>query len=563
MGSDLARISYDRTRAYRSVIVQQGRVTLEADVNEASIIASEALREETIDIIGPCGTPDDGYAVGTGSGPTDIVVGKGTMYLGGWRLTEPKEVHLNAQPDWLNLPAGQPAWKNLPPTQTERGNLVIALLATEQSISAVEDTALREVALGGPDSAARSRLMQHFLAVPVAASTCAAAAKELEADLAFNGLTFHPKTAAVTCGVKLQVSFFPPTGSPDPCDPPAAGGYLGADNQLVRVTIASFDPTTQTGTLLWGWNNASTLFRAAVAVPQTATQPATLTLSPAPVDSAHTPQQGQAIEVLRTECVLSNQTAAGYTDQNFIAAAQGQVMVLPTATTAFNPDNNQLALPDLLPADYASEPYSLFVRLWQAEVAFTSGQSVQLDDVSGLAVTITVTSPGTALPSDAFITATPYWHFAVRPNTPEQVYPVRYVEGPQPPDGPRQWLCDLAVVSANSDGFTLLEDCRKHFLPLTDQEQCACCAIVLDPAQVTAQGGLQAVLDKAASKRQSVSLRPGVYRLPAPLALTKAHNNLVLEGCGAQVVLMADPKQITSFRQGLITITGATGISLR
>ena len=64
MAADLARITYDPTRQYRSVITQQGRVTLEADNNEAAIIAGEALRLETIDIVGPTGTPDDGYKVG-------------------------------------------------------------------------------------------------------------------------------------------------------------------------------------------------------------------------------------------------------------------------------------------------------------------------------------------------------------------------------------------------------------------------------------------------------------------------------------------------------------------
>ena len=186
MGSDLARLSYDRTRGYRSVIVQQGRVTLEADANEAAKLASEALRHETIDIVGPAGTPDQGYAVSAGSGgPTDIVCGAGTMYLGGWRLHQDAPVHLNKQPDWLNLAPGQPDWKNLPATTQARGNLLIALLATEQSVSAVEDNALREVALGGPDTAARSRLMQHFLAIPVVAATRAEAAKELVADLGF------------------------------------------------------------------------------------------------------------------------------------------------------------------------------------------------------------------------------------------------------------------------------------------------------------------------------------------------------------------------------------------
>src|SRR5262245_37341676 len=136
MGSDIARVSFDPTRQYRSVVLQQGRVTLEADGNEASRIASEALRLETIDIIGPAGTPDDGYKVGVDASG-NVVVLPGTMYLGGWRLVLDAPVKLDNQPDWLDMPK-----------QDFGGPTLVALLATEQSVCAVEDQPLREVALG-------------------------------------------------------------------------------------------------------------------------------------------------------------------------------------------------------------------------------------------------------------------------------------------------------------------------------------------------------------------------------------------------------------------------------
>jgi hypothetical protein len=36
-------------------------------------------------------------------------------------------------------------------------------------------------------------------------------------------------------------------------------------------------------------------------------------------------------------------------------------------------------------------------------------------------------------------------------------------------------LVDLAVMQAEKAGSKLLEDCRKHFLPLTLQTECSCC----------------------------------------------------------------------------------------
>jgi len=82
MVADIARITYDPTRQYRTVVRQQGRVTLEADENEAATLASEALRLETIDIFGPAAAIGDGYRVGSASGPGGISIHSGIFYLG-------------------------------------------------------------------------------------------------------------------------------------------------------------------------------------------------------------------------------------------------------------------------------------------------------------------------------------------------------------------------------------------------------------------------------------------------------------------------------------------------
>ena len=201
MGSDIARVTFDPTRQYRSVVLQQGRVTLEADGNEASRIASEALRLETIDLIGPAATPDDGYKLGLDASGK-VVVLPGTMYLGGWRLKLDAPVELDNQPDWLDMP----------PLQGFGGPTLVALLATEQEVCAVEDQPLREVALGGPDSAARTRLMQHFLRLPLRGSTCDDAAKEIDTLLAADGVTLDPKTFQLLSSARLQVGFVPPVG---------------------------------------------------------------------------------------------------------------------------------------------------------------------------------------------------------------------------------------------------------------------------------------------------------------------------------------------------------------
>ena len=69
MGSDKARITFDEKQQYRSVVMQQGRVVLEADWNEAQDITTEETRKDALDFVGPSGTPDDGYRIDAASNP--------------------------------------------------------------------------------------------------------------------------------------------------------------------------------------------------------------------------------------------------------------------------------------------------------------------------------------------------------------------------------------------------------------------------------------------------------------------------------------------------------------
>ena len=539
MASDRARNSYDASRAYRSVIAQQGRVTLEADVNEESEIGVEALRLETIDIVGPAGTPDDGYRVVAPGNINEVTIGAGIYYLGGWRLELDKAVALNKQPDWLDAPP-------LP----ETGGGLIALLLTEQGVSAVEDQALREVALGGPDSGARRRLMQQFPLIGTGGDNCASAAAILAKDLAAEGITVDPYSLQLLSDARLQVGFVPDGVPPDPCTPAAAGGYLGADNQLFRVTVSAYDPQSKTGDVLWGWNNASILYRTASDATGTL-----LTLLGAPVDQEHAPQQLQAVEILRSRAELKDGAfvPADMKDRNFVAADSGFVT---TVATGYDFDSGTLILTDALPPEYIADANPLFIRLWQAIVPFAAGQPTALDAVSGVTVTVGLT----ALPTQ--IAARPFWRFAVRPDTPVQIYPARYQEAPQPPDGPRQWLGDLAVVGFVNQGFGVLADCRPTFVSLTEQIEC-CCGLTLDPKGVDARGGLQAVVDSLAGSPAVLTLKPGEYVLRAPLVLTDHHRRLVIEGCSFGASISADPNSLSKFAFGLIVIEKTDAITLR
>src|SRR5262245_56292175 len=114
MASDIERRSYDERQAYRRVVTQQGRVTLAADQNEASELASEEQRKEALDFVGPYGvptqgfgTPDDGYALSV-EVDQEITVGKGWLYVGGMRVELAEDTPYSEQPDWIDGPDAPP-----------------------------------------------------------------------------------------------------------------------------------------------------------------------------------------------------------------------------------------------------------------------------------------------------------------------------------------------------------------------------------------------------------------------------------------------------------------------
>lgn len=524
MAADRARVSHDPSREYRAVVPQQGRVTLEADGNEASRIAEDALRADVVDIVGPFGTPDDGYEV-LANGAT-VTIGTGSYYLGGWRVQLARPTVLGGFPDEVDLRRAR----------LRGGNYAIALLLTEQEVSAVEDRALLEVALGGPDTCQRTRLMQRAVAIPVRGDDCSNAERDFAGALQSQGAVHDHKTSMLKPTARLQVQVISPPVPADPCDPPASGGYLGADNQLIRVSVVSYNPGTGRGRLVWGFDNSSTLYRVSA-------NGQALTLESAPIDNDHAPRMGQAVEVLQTRRLFDH--------GDVVAADSGLVT---TVALPYNSDLRtvQLAPTPALPAGAA---LPLFLRLWQEEIPFSNGVAVALGD-TGFAVTLALNAaPGP-------VVARPFWTFAVRPSTPVIIYPRRYLVAPQPPEGPRQWLAPLAVAALGGQGARVLDDCRDTFLPLTKLRP-GCCGVMLDADMHGRRDFIQRALDRLRGTRGTVTLRPGNYRLRQPIRMDSSHKGLTLEGCGEGVFLEAEVENDPAFAQGLIILDDVNEVTLR
>src|SRR5262245_28099975 len=160
MKGDFSRRGYKAEKHYRSVLMQQGRVQLDADWNEQGDILLHRLDTETADLIGGCGgplhqagfhvvtsaaglSPDDLALPGNASPPApgagNFLISAGRYYVDGLLAENEKIVTYLTQPDLPEAPA-----------LGGNGNYLVYIDVWERHITALDDPSLREVALGGP-----------------------------------------------------------------------------------------------------------------------------------------------------------------------------------------------------------------------------------------------------------------------------------------------------------------------------------------------------------------------------------------------------------------------------
>jgi hypothetical protein len=554
MSSDRARVTYNPGRRYHGVIAQQGRVSLEADWNEAEAIGNAELAARTLDLVGPLGSPDDGYRIepltdehDAASG--DFLVSRGALYVGGQRLSAHRDTSYSHQTDWLDH-EGDPLWRE--PAIPEEPRELIYLLVREQEVSAVEDPDLRDVALGGPDTAQRLHMIQRVIRSPTEAATWQDSwASLLEERRVRDGFRADHHSHSLEPAARLQVMGYPVDGEEQPVD---QGTYLGPNNQLIRIQICRVDEDG-VPVLVWGYDNASFMYRLTSADADPGADTTTVRLATPPVDAYHQPAEGQAVEVLRS--------AASLGGCSFVAASAGAVAKV---STAYNPDSREVVIGKSLPAEYQRKPEQgppLFLRIWQDEIRCKPGEEHALGR-TGLRVRLTA-------PDDEHASRFPvgaYWMIAVRPGVgqgwPGLIYPQPILDQPQPPDGPRQWLAPIAFVTWHPRTPDA-QDCVPRF----DSAARAGSAgrrwmIQITPADVGGGWALQDVLDSYASRDHplTVCLGPGTYSLPRPLHVGPQHGELTVRALWPGTVLRADPEAAQRFSLGLIVATEAHGFCL-
>lgn len=231
MRGDFTRDTFDPARGFTRVLMQQGRVQLDADWNEQASIFHHFLRSLARDLIGPHGGPADDWGFEIVPTGEDIHIGAGTYYVDGIRCENRAAsfaVPFSAQPYY----GGEP----LPPLDPG-SKLLVYLDVWERHVTYVEQPSIREVALLGPDTASRAQLVWQVRVLREADLR--------EAGLGEAGLTAENAEAALRTMFerrdekepKLTAFTKKPEATVDPCKESPDARYRGLENQLYRVEI--------------------------------------------------------------------------------------------------------------------------------------------------------------------------------------------------------------------------------------------------------------------------------------------------------------------------------------
>ncbi len=264
MKGDFSRITFDPRKHYSRVLMQQGRVQIDADWNEQVAIILHRLETMAKDLIGPLGGgPRDncGFVIERIEGEgNDFKISQGRYYVEG----------LLCENDHNNLTFHKQL-RGEDDVKFEIGkDYLVYLDAWEQYVNVIEDPNIREKALGGPDSAGRSRIVWSVRAMDLAQIPGFVMAPQPCIGIKDENMwkKIFPVIQPPNRGMLAVMTEQPSHDSDSPCIVSPASRYRGMENQLYRVEIHSGGNAPLSGeksnrndaTFKWSRENGSVIF---------------------------------------------------------------------------------------------------------------------------------------------------------------------------------------------------------------------------------------------------------------------------------------------------------------
>lgn len=446
MPGDYSRKTFDRKKHYRGVLIQQGRVQVDADWNEQLAIELYRTETEAKDVIGLCGVPKSGDAFKITTSGGDLFITPGRIYVGGLLCESEldKAATYTNQPYYPNpeftSPLGSPLASPLasPPgglqLTLEDGVYLVYLDAWQREITALDDPLIREKALGGPDTAARLQAVWQVRLLRVVTGNGNVTCKTPFSE-------YLERIAAGTGRLKAQTKTA--DDPKDPCLLPPKAGYLRLENQLYRVEVHKGGDRS-VATFKWSRDNATV---------ETTVEPgkvngSLLTVSEIGKDEVLTFRDGDWVELVTEEATL-----------------KGEPFPL-VQIDHVEPATREIRLKTPVPAR-ANAP-GLKLRRWDQTGADATADGVPM----ALASLIDLEGGIQVSFSNDSYRSGDYWLIPARTVTGEIEWPPYEIPNTKPqallPIGVKHHYCQLALVEVQRGMIRVKEDCRKRFPPLTE-----------------------------------------------------------------------------------------------
>lgn len=487
MSGDYSRFTFKPRKRFSGVLMQQGRVQLDADWNEEIDLLKRRWEIQATDTFGhaavPKKTTPDGFKVLT---PNPLTIGEGRMYVDGL-LAE----RFDKDPHHSNLPLSSPI-----PVLTTGQGAIVYLDIWEREVTYIEDPDLLEPALGGPDTATRTQVVWQVRVQGTTSPRCG-----------FN-LDFPPSAGRLTSRAVA------PPASDDPCVLPPTGNYRGLENRLYRVEVHA-GGTLGNATYKWSRENASIVSRV------TKIAGKTITVNRIGRDKVLRFQPGDWVEI--TDDVLELQGAPG----------QMAKVVVPDEATL------TLELDRTLPAIFNPSDLQRHTRVRRWDQRKDENGNPLPDGGAGTLKTKTASGPVVledgvqieinADPATGQLKTGDYWVFAARAvdGSVEELTQA-------PPRGIHHHYAQLASWDGDK-----LHDCRRLW-----PDGCCCCTVEVGDG-INSHGDFNTIAEAYAAVASEVPedvpiricLLPGVHRPKDTLIVERSW--VTISGCGLESQVVA------------------------
>ena len=556
MSTDISRVRFDPLRDFSGVVLQQGRLLLDADFNELVALVDRRLRAETSDLTSFGPDPDhagvawvprqtpDAFEVTVSGG--DVSIGRGRMYVDGL-LAENHGIEPEGFDPLLGERTGsadtpydeQPYWPTPDPPPTG-GTHLAYLDVWRRELDHLQAPDLVEVAVG-VDATARWQTAWQVRLLPVAAgTTCETNDDEIEGWLDL----IRPSDGRLTNGT-IDVE-----DTDDPCELPPGSGFRGLENHTYRVVIhEGGEPGV--ATFKWSRENASV----AAAIVEMVS-PTVLRLASVGKDDVLRISTGDWVEIIDNHVELDGEL--GDIRKVTVDDAERTITFTPALSSELQPAD----------ADDAAHRH-LRVRRWDQSGVVRDRDGNQLVDLDapnasglievpasestqvvlehGVVVSFSVAEPGGRFRRGD------HWVFAAR-TADASIDPLDAA----PPLGVHHHYARLGVLTFPDTETS----CRRLWPPLGDGggEGCDCTVCVTPESHSSGALTVQAAVDQVKAEGGTVCLAAGVYDIGAGIEADGARS-LRIRGQGPATVLVARGRALSVAQAIAVTVENLAIVS--